>query len=93
MKKQTNQTSGTSPTVPCVWPRALRPDLAASYLSTTPGNVEFLMRTGALKYKLIAGVRVVLREELDNYVENLPDDTGKLNEPRQATLARKRLAA
>jgi len=51
------------------------------------------MRTGALKYKLIAGVRVVLREELDNYVENLPDDTGKLNEPRQATLARRRLAA
>ncbi len=94
MKKQTNNTSGTSPTVPLfLRPRALRPPAAADYLGTTPGHIEALMRSGDLHYKLIAGVRVVTVEELDRYIESLPDATGKLHEPRQATLARRRLAA
>lgn len=73
-------------------PRALRPPEAAAYLGTTPGNIEALMRSGDLHYKLIAGVRVVMVEELDRYIESLPDATGKLHEPRLATLARKKVA-
>ena len=92
-RKNPNQASGTSPTIPLfLRPRALRPPAAADYLGTTPGNIEFLFRTGALRYKLLAGVRVVLVEELDRYIESLPDGTGKLHEPRQATLARKKVA-
>jgi hypothetical protein len=84
-----SNTSGSSPGIPLfLRPRALRPPAAADYLGTTPGNIEALMRTGVLRYKLIAGVRIVMVEELDRYIESLPDATGKLHEPRQATLAR-----
>ncbi len=91
MQRKTQVSSAASS--PCVWPRALRPDLAAVYLSTTPGNVETLMRSGELRYKLIAGVRVVTLEELDRYIKSLPDSSGKLHESRQATLARKKVVA
>ena len=90
---QRKNSSGSSPGIPLfLRPRALRPPAAAEYLGTTPGNIEALMRSGVLKYKLIAGVRVVMTEELDRYIESLPDETGKLHEPRQATLARKKAA-
>ena len=82
-----NKTPGN--TVLFLRPRALRPPAAGAYLSTTSGNIEFLFRTGALKYKLIAGVRVVLVEELDRYIESLPDETGPRREPKQATKARR----
>jgi hypothetical protein len=50
------------------------------------------MRSGTLRYKLIAGVRVVTVEELDRFIDSLPDQTGKLNEPIAATEARKKAA-
>jgi len=75
-------------------PRAFRPPEAAVYLSTTAGNIEALMRSGDLRYKLIAGVRVVAVQELDRYFDSLPDQSGKLTErhPVAATEARKATA-
>jgi len=91
-RKNPSQVSGSSPGVPLfLRPRALRPPAAADYLGTTPGNIEALMRSGDLKFKLVAGVRVVLVEELDRYIESLPDATGALHDrhPVAATEARK----
>jgi len=91
--KQTNQTSGTSPTasLPCVWPRAMRPPLAALYIGGTSGLVEQLWRDGLLPFRLVGGVRVALIEDLDAYLNSLEKKTGKLSErhPVAATEARR----
>jgi len=73
-------------------PRGLRPPTAALYIGGTAGLIEQLWRDGTIPYRLVGGVRVVLREDLDTYLDSLEKKTGKLNEPRQATLARKTAA-
>jgi len=88
-----NTTSGSSPGVPLfLRPRALRPPAAAAYIGGTAGLIEQLWRDGELPYRLVGGVRVVLVEDLDAYLDGLEKKTGKLHEPRQATLARKAAA-
>jgi len=70
-----------------VQPRALRPPEAGKYIAGTRGLIESPMR--GLKYKLIGGSRAVLIEELDRYLESLPDETGPRREAHQATAARR----
>src|SRR5258708_3092954 len=91
LRKNPNQASGTSPTIPCVWPRAMRPPLAALYIGGTAGLIEQLWRDGELPYKLVGGTRVALIEDLDKYVGSLEKKTGKLSErhPIAATEARR----
>jgi len=67
----------------------MRPPLASLYIGGTAGLIEQLWRDGGLPFVLVGGVRVALREDLDNYLAGLEKKTGKLHEPRQATLARK----
>jgi hypothetical protein len=92
MQRKTQVSNTTAPLLPCAWPRAMRPPLAALYVGGTSGLIEQLWRDGLLPYRLVGGVRVVLREDLDKYLDRLEEKTGKLNEPRQATLARKAAA-
>ena len=92
-KKNPNQASGTSPTIPLfLRPRALRPPAAADYLGTTPGNIEQLMRDGVLPFRVLGQVRVIAIEDLDQYLDSLPKQTGKLREPVAATEARRAAA-
>jgi len=88
-RKNPNQVSDTS--VPCVWPRAMRPPLAALYIGGTAGLIEQLWRDGELPYKLVGGTRVALTSDLDAYLDGLEKKTGKLSErhPVAATQARK----
>ena len=82
----------TLPSLPCVWPRAMRPPLAALYVGGTAGLIEQLWRDGLLPYRLVGSVRVALREDLDEYLAGLEKQTGKLREPVAATLARREAA-
>ncbi len=88
-----SRASGPSPTVPlpCVWPRAMRPPLAALYIGGTSGLVEQLWRDGLLPFRLVGGVRVALIEDLDDYLNSLEKKSGKLSDrhPVAATEARK----
>ena len=68
-----------NPTVPCSWPRAMRPPMAALYIGTTPFGIEELMRNGTLPFKVVGQSRVIMREELDRYIETVPPQTGKLS--------------
>jgi hypothetical protein len=79
------------PSLPCAWPRAMRPPLAALYIGGTEGLIEQLWRDGLLPFRLVGGVRVVLRGELDEYVSGLEKKTGKLSDrhPVAATAARR----
>jgi hypothetical protein len=64
-----------------VRPRALRPVAAAAYLGTTPFAIEELWRSGKLKYRQIGGPdgpRVSTIQQLDEYLESLPEKTGVL---------------
>lgn len=82
--------SSTSPGVPLfLRPRALRPPAAADYLGTTPGFIEQLFREGKLPFRLLGQVRVVAVEDLDQYLDSLPKQTGKLRHPVAATEARR----
>jgi hypothetical protein len=89
LRNPNNKNSSPSSVQLFLRPRALRPPAAADYLGTTPGNIEAMMRSGVLRYKLVAGVRVVMVEELDRYIESLPDETGPRLEPVAATAARR----
>lgn len=71
----------------------MRPDLACLYIGGTPGLVEQLWRDGKLPYRLVGGVRVALREDLDAYLDSLEKKTGRLSEPTAASEARRRLSA
>ena len=74
-KKPSNTTVAT----PCAWPTAMRADLAALYIGATAFHVEELMRKGVLPYLVHGDTRVVLREDLDKYLNSLPKMTGKLS--------------
>jgi hypothetical protein len=69
----------------------MRPPLAASYIGGTPGLIEALWRDGILPFRLVGGVRVALREDLDKYLDRLEEKTGKLTDrhPVAATEARR----
>ena|SRR6266850_1648496 len=74
-----NQTSGTSPTVVVsLRPRGLRPPAAAAYLGCTPFAIEEAMRSGALRFRIVGGSRVVAIEDLDKYFESIQPQIGKL---------------
>jgi hypothetical protein len=96
MRKPTQNpstTSGTSPGIPLfLRPRALRPPAAADYLGTTSGNIEQLMRDGILPFRVLGQVRVIAVEDLDQYLDSLPKQTGKLREPVAATAGRREAA-
>jgi hypothetical protein len=85
-----SKTSGTSPTkktakpstatVIQFTPRALRPDVAAQYLGTTPFRIEELMRDGLLEFKILPGSdsRVIPIAVLDKFFDSLPSQKGTL---------------
>jgi hypothetical protein len=89
MQRKTEVSKITVPPLPCVWPRAMRPPLASLYVGGTAGLIEQLWRDGLLPYRLVGGVRVALREDLDKYLDRLEEKTGKLREPIAATEARR----
>ena len=70
-------------------PRGLRPPAAALYIGGTSGLIEQLWREGTIPYRLVGGVRVALIEDLDQYLDSLPRQTGQLREPVAATQARR----
>jgi excisionase family DNA binding protein len=61
-----------------VYPRALRPDAAAAYLSTTPRFIEDLLRAGDLPYRILGKARVIEIADLDAYMASIPKQTGRL---------------
>ena len=89
-RRNSNHASSTPLTIPLfLRPRALRPPAAADYLGTTLGNIEQLMREGVLPFRVLGQVRVIAIEDLDQYLDSLPKQTGKLREPVAATEARR----
>ena len=75
------------------WPRWMSIPCASAYLSRTTGFVEARLRAGEIPFHIKdAEERVIDRLELDMWIAKQPKMTGKLREPRQATLARKRAA-
>src|SRR5216683_1404995 len=77
-RKNLSQTSGTSPTVVVsLRPRGLRPPAAAAYLGCTPFAIEEAMRSGALRFRIVGGCRVVAIKDLDRYFESIQPQTGK----------------
>ncbi len=78
-KRNPNEVSGTSPTVVLsLRPRGLRPPAAAAYLGCTPFAIEEAMRSGALRFRIVGGSRVVAIEDLDKYFESIQPQIGKL---------------
>ncbi len=72
------------------WPRLLSVPCVAAYLSRTTGFVEARLRAGDIPFHIKdAEERVVDRLDLDDWIARQPKMTGKLREPRQATLARR----
>jgi hypothetical protein len=50
------------------------------------------MRDGVLPFRVLGQVRVIAIEDLDQYLDSLPKQTGKLREPVAATQARREAA-
>lgn len=72
------------------WPRLLSIPYAAAYLSRSTGFVEARLRAGEIPYLIDdSSERVIDRLELDAWIDKQPRRTGKLREPKQATLARR----
>ena len=98
--KQTNQTSGTSPTRAAYgsgnrkidlpgWPRLLSIPLSAAYLSRTVAFIEVRLRNGEIPYHIQDGLgRVIDRLDLDAWVDRQRKYSGKMREPKAATRAR-----
>ncbi len=83
-----NNTSPTSPGVPC--PKiGVRPPDAADLIGATPGYIEQQMRDGLLPYRMVGGTRVIAVEDLKAHFDSIPKETGKRREPVAATQARK----
>jgi hypothetical protein len=87
--RQSESASNVPDIVFSLSPRGLRPPAAALYIGGTAGLIEQLWRDGLLPYRLVGGVRVALIEDLDQYLDSLPRQTGKLREPVAATQARR----
>jgi hypothetical protein len=78
-RKNPNQVSGTSPTVVLsLRPRGLRPPSAAAYLGCTPFAIEEAWRNGTLKFRVIGGTRVSTTEQLDEWFDTFPEQSGKM---------------
>jgi hypothetical protein len=78
-RKNLGETSGTSPTITLsIQPRALRPPGCAAYVGCTPFAIEEAWRDGSLKYLVIGGSRVSTIEQLDEWVDSLEEQSGKL---------------
>jgi excisionase family DNA binding protein len=71
------QLNRPTPTIPC-WPKAMRPDIAALYLGLKAFTIEELLRDGTLPYKVVGGSRVILQADLDEYIETIPRQNGRL---------------
>jgi hypothetical protein len=81
LKKNSNcyNASGSSPTlVLSLRPRGLRPPAAAAYLGVTSFQIEELMRSGDLPFRIIGGARVIAVEDLDKYFDSVTTQSGKL---------------
>lgn len=88
-RKNSNQTSGTSPgRTPCPQIGLRVPD-AAVMIGATPGYVEQQMRDGVLPYRMVGGTRVIALEDLKAHFDSIPKETGKRREPVAATEARR----
>ena len=94
-KSNSYNTSGTSPTVVLsIQPKCLRPPAAAAYLGTTPFAIEEAWRDGSLKYRIIGGARVSTIEQLDEWFEKHPEQSGALpGRGIHITVAKKAIAA
>lgn len=57
--------------------RALSVTDAAKYLSVHRATIYRLAHKGDISIRKIAGRAVVLRDELDSYLDNLPNAIGK----------------
>ena len=78
-RKNPNQASGTSPTVVLsLRPRGLRPPAASAYLGCTAFAIEEAWRNGTLKFRVIGGQRVSTTEQLDEWFESFPEQSGKM---------------
>ena len=57
----------------------MRAPIAARYTGATTGEIEAAWQNEELRYKKMRdGGRVALREWLDEWLESLPEGTGKL---------------
>ncbi|MCM0752927.1 DNA-binding protein [Brucella pseudogrignonensis] len=65
-----------SQTANTIQPRAYGITDAAKYLSVHRSTIYRLAHNGELKIKKIAGRAVVLREDLDKFLDNLPAAVG-----------------
>ncbi len=72
------------------WPRLMRIPCGASYLGKTVGWLEAKLRSGEIAYILddSAAERLVDRLKLDEWITKQVSRTGKLREPKAATVAR-----
>jgi len=78
-KRNPNEASGTSPTVVLsLRPLGLRPSTAAAYLGCTPFAIEEAWRNGTLKFRVIGGQRVSTTEQLDEWFNTFPEQSGKM---------------
>jgi len=83
-----NNTSGSSPGIPC--PQiGLRVPEAALLIGATNGYIEQAMRDGTLPYRMVGGTRVIALEDLKAHFDSIPKETGKRREPTAATEARR----
>ena len=90
-RKNSNQTSGTSPTVPC--PQiGLRVPEASAMIGATNGYIEQAMRDGTLPYRMVGGTRVIALADLEAHFLSIPKESGKRREPIAATAARREAA-
>jgi hypothetical protein len=79
------QTSGTSPGIT---PRGLRIEAAALYSGLSPFFIESLVRNGTLPAiggpgSGVCAAYVVLREDLDNYLDELREQAAERAEERR----------
>ena len=78
-RKNPNEVSGTSPTVVLsLRPRGLRPPACAAYCGCTSFAIEEAWRNGTLKFRVIGGQRVSTTEQLDEWFNTFPEQSGKL---------------
>ena len=89
MRKNSNQTSGTSPGAPPCPSIGLRVPEASAMIGATNGYIEQVMRDGILPYRMIGGTRVIALEDLKTHFESIPKESGKRREPVAATEARR----
>jgi hypothetical protein len=78
-RKNLNEVSGTSPTISLsIQPRAHRPPGCAAYVGCTPFAIEEAWRDGSLKYLVIGGSRVSTTQQLDEWIDSLEEQSGRL---------------